>query len=300
MPLIIAITALSCFLVFLLFFAVLASIASRIDKGNMAKKTKTETGTETETEVEAEKEAKKEPGMMDFSEPAYGEVDPDGLKLQFGELLSIMQNGRIVVVKAKIEPSFTNNLTIQQNYHTVEDLVLNHGFETCEELQYWAVADMMSGDEAKVISFTLDSGTIQKVFDRTIVAINMGDYVQDLWIHPSLLSDATLKPETEPEQETKLATEPETNPEPQEIEKNSQQETPSIPHKGTADNFNTYNIPEQQETDAAYVLNTSSMKFHLPTCDDVAKIKPENYAESSESKEALENKGYSPCGHCNP
>ena len=64
--------------------------------------------------------------------------------------------------------------------------------------------------------------------------------------------------------------------------------------------FNTYDIPEQQNTEASYVLNTKTHKFHKPSCNDVKKIKPENYGTSSSSRDELMSQGYSPCGHCNP
>ena len=62
--------------------------------------------------------------------------------------------------------------------------------------------------------------------------------------------------------------------------------------------FDTYNITEQQNTDETYVLNTSTLKIHHPNCKDVPKIKPSNYATSSESAETLISQGYSICGHC--
>lgn len=49
-----------------------------------------------------------------------------------------------------------------------------------------------------------------------------------------------------------------------------------------------------------YILNTGTMKFHYQSCSDVKRIAPENYAESSASREDLISKGYSACGHCNP
>ena len=62
--------------------------------------------------------------------------------------------------------------------------------------------------------------------------------------------------------------------------------------------FDTYDIPEQQNTSETYVLNTSTMKIHIPSCDDVKKINPENYAASSSSLEELKAQGYTTCGHC--
>lgn len=69
---------------------------------------------------------------------------------------------------------------------------------------------------------------------------------------------------------------------------------------GNADNFDTYDNPEQQQTEATYVLNTSTMKFHYPSCKSVKKISPDNYATSSASRDELISQGYDPCGNCKP
>ncbi len=65
-------------------------------------------------------------------------------------------------------------------------------------------------------------------------------------------------------------------------------------------NFNTYNNLEQQQTASSYVLNTSTMKFHHPTCRDVKKIAPQNYSTYDGSRDDVIGQGYSPCGHCSP
>lgn len=70
--------------------------------------------------------------------------------------------------------------------------------------------------------------------------------------------------------------------------------------RGNADNFNTYYIPEQQNTQDTYVLNTSTHKFHRPSCKEVKKIAPKNYATSSEGRNTIISQGYSPCKKCNP
>lgn len=70
-------------------------------------------------------------------------------------------------------------------------------------------------------------------------------------------------------------------------------------------------VRRQQDTSSAdggqteneegfYVLNTRNMKFHLPNCDGVANMKPENREETKESREKLIEEGYAPCGACNP
>ncbi|MCD7771816.1 MAG: hypothetical protein LUH23_06990 [Oscillospiraceae bacterium] len=54
------------------------------------------------------------------------------------------------------------------------------------------------------------------------------------------------------------------------------------------------------ETEADYILNTSTKKFHFPNCRYVNSIKDENKAEYTGSRDDLIAQGYSPCGTCNP
>lgn len=69
---------------------------------------------------------------------------------------------------------------------------------------------------------------------------------------------------------------------------------------GNGNNFNTYDNEEQQETSSQYVLNTSSRKFHRPSCRDVPKISPANYSTTNRSRSDLISSGWSACGHCSP
>lgn len=121
------------------------------------------------------------------SDPAENEDAP--LKLQHGELLDVTINSfdNIVVIKAKIQPSYSNNATIHQNYYNVVDLIQNHGFDQYTEVQYWAVADMTDGSEQKVISFTVDEDLIGLITAPSGFAANtLGEYAIDLWILPTL------------------------------------------------------------------------------------------------------------------
>ena len=54
------------------------------------------------------------------------------------------------------------------------------------------------------------------------------------------------------------------------------------------------------EKTADYVLNTKSKKFHNPDCSGVGKIKEENRENFRGTRNDLIQKGYSPCGSCNP
>jgi len=129
--------------------------------------------------------SKKEPIVFDFSTEKYEIVEAGDLKLLTGDLLSVTQNGTVVVVKAKIRSNINNKMTIDQNFSNVWDLIQNHGFDTCTELQYWAVADTNVG-ESKVISFTLDKASIDGIKSGSIVWTQLQDRAIDLWILPSL------------------------------------------------------------------------------------------------------------------
>lgn len=49
-----------------------------------------------------------------------------------------------------------------------------------------------------------------------------------------------------------------------------------------------------------YVLNTGTRKFHLPDCESVTDMKPQNRKDYSGSRQDLINQGYDPCKRCNP
>ena len=49
-----------------------------------------------------------------------------------------------------------------------------------------------------------------------------------------------------------------------------------------------------------YVLNTKTMKFHLPNCTEVSRITEENRKNTTTTREALIEQGYTPCQKCNP
>lgn len=55
--------------------------------------------------------------------------------------------------------------------------------------------------------------------------------------------------------------------------------------------------PKEQKD---YIINTSSKKFHLPTCSSVEDIKEENRENYNGYREWLIENGYEPCGRCKP
>jgi DNA-entry nuclease len=65
-----------------------------------------------------------------------------------------------------------------------------------------------------------------------------------------------------------------------------------------------YTPPAEEDSEplgeVTYVLNTSSKKFHLPTCAGVQDMKEENRKETDKDKETLLQDGYTACGTCKP
>jgi DNA-entry nuclease len=58
----------------------------------------------------------------------------------------------------------------------------------------------------------------------------------------------------------------------------------------------TGNASDQQE----YVLNTKNKKFHKPSCSGADSISSDNRKTFTGSRETLIDRGYAPCGQCNP
>jgi hypothetical protein len=53
------------------------------------------------------------------------------------------------------------------------------------------------------------------------------------------------------------------------------------------------------ETEALYIGNKKSLRFHVPSCRSVTQMKDKNKVEFHSREEAIE-RGYIPCGDCNP
>ncbi len=49
-----------------------------------------------------------------------------------------------------------------------------------------------------------------------------------------------------------------------------------------------------------YVLNTKTMKFHVPSCGEATRITDENRKNTTTTRESLIDQGYTPCQKCNP
>lgn len=119
---------------------------------------------------------------------------------------------------------------------------------------------------------------------------------EDAENEPVLYTLSESVPETEPVAEPEQ-TEPEAEPEQSapEVLTLSEPEEPAAPV--TRETPDPLFAEYEHEQTVEYVLNTSSKKIHKPTCNDVKKIKPENYSTTTDLSAYLEN-GYTYCGHC--
>lgn len=76
--------------------------------------------------------------------------------------------------------------------------------------------------------------------------------------------------------------------------------TTETDEKTTTDGTTNVQASEEEKIERDYVLNTNTMKFHLPTCSSVKDIKPENREDYHGTRENVITKGYDPCGRCKP
>ena len=58
--------------------------------------------------------------------------------------------------------------------------------------------------------------------------------------------------------------------------------------------------PEPAAKEYDYVLNTSSMKFHSPSCRSVKDMKDSNRMDVYMTRDSVIAMGYKPCGNCKP
>lgn len=58
--------------------------------------------------------------------------------------------------------------------------------------------------------------------------------------------------------------------------------------------------PSDVAKGTAYVLNTKTMKFHLPTCSGILGMSSKNRKDVDWSREKCIDEGYDPCGSCKP
>ena len=69
---------------------------------------------------------------------------------------------------------------------------------------------------------------------------------------------------------------------------------------GAGGNHSTEDTDDSNSTEALYILNTNTKKFHYPNCSSVDQMSDKNKKEVTSSREEIIQQGYSPCGRCKP
>lgn len=113
-------------------------------------------------------------------------ADVANLELNYNELLDVTTNGGTIVIKAKVSPSWNNNLTVKGCGFDVYEAIQDYGLDQYDEIQYWGVADMTDGTEQKVISFTVPKDLIEKIANGSVLENQVVQNASDVWVHQSL------------------------------------------------------------------------------------------------------------------
>nr|DAU96529.1 MAG TPA: Metal binding domain of Ada [Caudoviricetes sp.] len=75
---------------------------------------------------------------------------------------------------------------------------------------------------------------------------------------------------------------------------------PSEPSVYAPENTSTAAISSSASLETSYIANTSTYKFHKPSCSSVKQMKESNKWYYTGSRDDLISKGYDPCGRCHP
>lgn len=118
-------------------------------------------------------------------------------------------------------------------------------------------------------------------------------------------SEPTTTKPTQPETQTQEPTSTEeatTEAEPIINEENNENDSNNNAEANESNNDETepYITATTSANVFTYVLNTSTKKFHVPSCSDVKKIKNTNYSEYTGTYDEVTSMGYVACKRCHP
>lgn len=118
---------------------------------------------------------------------------------------------------------------------------------------------------------------------------------------PEEKQETTVEEAAQPEQIQSAEPAPETDTaqqnEPQPEEK---QEVPAEEAVQPEQTQSVEPAPETANTTAAYILNTNTHKFHIPSCSSVDQMKESNKKAFNGTRDEAIAQGYDPCKRCNP
>lgn len=168
-----------------------------------------------------------------------------------------------------------------------ENMVADYVKETNQHVMY-RVTPVFEGDNLLAAGVLMEGKSVEDNGEGVlfcVFAYNVQPGVSIDYATGESSADGTIVNDTSAQQaETQQST-----------DTNVQQET-----QQPADTNVTQQETSPSEETQTYVLNTNTHKFHKPGCYSVEKIKPENYAEFTGTREEAIAYGYDPCKNCNP
>ena len=168
-----------------------------------------------------------------------------------------------------------------------ENMVADYVKETDQHVMY-RVTPVFEGDNLLAAGVLMEGKSVEDNGEGVlfcVFAYNVQPGVSIDYATGESSADGTIVNDTSAQEEIKQST-----------STSVQQEETQQP---TDTSVSQQEISQSEETQT-YVLNTNTHKFHKPGCYSVEKIKPENYAEFTGTREEAIAYGYDPCKNCNP
>ena len=168
-----------------------------------------------------------------------------------------------------------------------ENMVADYVKETDQHVMY-RVTPVFEGDNLLAAGVLMEGKSVEDNGEGVlfcVFAYNVQPGVSIDYATGESSADGTIVNDTSAQEETKQSTSTSVQ-----QEETQQSTDTNVQHEET----------QQSAETQTYVLNTNTHKFHKPGCYSVEKIKPENYAEFTGTREEAIAYGYDPCKNCNP
>ena len=175
-----------------------------------------------------------------------------------------------------------------------ENMVADYVKETDQHVMY-RVTPVFEGDNLLASGVLMEGKSVEDNGEGIlfcVFAYNVQPGVSIDYVTGESSADGTIaNNENTTKQETSQPTDTDT----------AKQETSQSTDTTTQQPSESVSGEQPVQSDAqTYILNTNTHKFHKPGCYSVEKIKPENYAEFTGTREEAIAYGYDPCKNCNP
>lgn len=180
-----------------------------------------------------------------------------------------------------------------------ENMVADYVKETDQHVMY-RVTPVFEGDNLLAAGVLMEGKSVEDNGEGVlfcVFAYNVQPGVSIDYATGESAADGTIVNDTSVQEETQ---QPADNVQQEETQQPADNNVQQKETQQPADTNVTQQETSQSAETQTYVLNTNTHKFHKPGCYSVEKIKPENYAEFTGTREEAIAYGYDPCKNCNP